>query len=139
MVIVPKPRLIQYAPPPPQFPNDPARKLAGPRYDLAKVKEWGIPSRMSLITRDCQNDVLFKLRWTLVEVAEAVQSLAPKHYRDSEWCDTGVGLMIDCDSYALRFDTLKLEESAGGLPLYLKFGFRFPANNYLLMVSCHPS
>ena len=130
-------RLVPYQPPPNPL-TEQDRKLNGPRYDLSVAKQWADQSRIFLVTEDCRRDVA-ALRWTYPEVAELLNALTPDHYWGSEWCATGKGMVIDCDAYALKFDTHLLELSQNGIDLYVKFGFRFPAANYILIISCHPS
>jgi hypothetical protein len=141
-------RLVPYVPPPDWLLKNPQpgwvtpkhRKLPGPRYRLAAVREdFAIPEKIWLITTDCHNDVTLSLRWTTTEVSDLLCALEDAHYRDSEWCLTGNGLAIDCDSYVVTVDTKTIEISPTGTQLYVKFGFRYPTHNFLLMVSCHPS
>ena len=80
------------------------RKLPGPRYDLQKIQQHiGDVDDIRLITQKCNDDVL-DLSWTLQNVLELLHAATSGDFRDSEWCATGNGYSVDCDSYALNFD-----------------------------------
>ncbi|MFZ3322727.1 MAG: hypothetical protein WA190_10170 [Usitatibacter sp.] len=93
-----------------------------------------MPVKIHLATDKCQRDVP-GLGWTTDEVSDLISALANGHYKDSEWCAAGNGLVIDCDAYVVTIDPITGKPVPSGL--YIKFGFRFPANNYVIVVSCH--
>lgn len=129
-------RLQPFAPAPDPLPI--VRKLPGPRYDLQKLQQnIRVPENIRLMTQDCINDVQ-DLGWTFENVLDLLQATTAKNYRDSEWCATGKGLHIDCDSYALNFDDASGAQVAEAPEIYFKFGFR-PTYLLLLVISCHPS
>jgi hypothetical protein len=139
MVNAPPLRLIPYERPPAPL-TATNRKLSGPRYRLEAAKAWAVPSKIWLVTDDCSRDLAQRLDWTTTELAELLLALTPAHYRGSEWCGTGNGsMLIDCDAYAVKFDIKALELSSSGTDLYVKFGFRAQSQNYILIISCHPS
>lgn len=112
------------------------RKLPGPRYHLDRVLSRVTPQDICLLTAQCRRDVL-ALRWDTTAIDELIHFLEPHHYRGSEWCETGVGLALDCDAYALKFDIRALVPSASGLDIYIKYGFTLTSKP-ILIVSCHP-
>lgn len=127
-------RLVPYTLAPRPLPAD--RSLPGPRYDLLKVQKRVVGGEsIFLVTEKCRQDVL-ALRWTNAEVAEVLHALEHQHYRNSSWCETGVGRAVDCDAYAIDFDIRSLIPSPSGTDLYVKFGFTM-LGKPLLIISCH--
>jgi hypothetical protein len=127
-------RLLPYELPPPIVAGT-RIKLPGPRYDLGLVKQAASPAGMRLLTKNCSEDVL-RLGWTVDEVYELLQAATAGDYKDSEWCETSARMHVDCDAYALHFNTIALTRDPRGKNMYLKFGYR-PANVLLLIISCH--
>lgn len=129
-------RLIPFSPSPNPFPT--IRKLPGPRYDLQKIQERIlVPDEIRLFTPDCANDVQ-DLGWTIENVLELLHAATTDNYRDSEWCATGKGFAVDCDAYALNFDSASATQLSRAPEMFLKFGFR-PNFLILIVISCHPS
>ena len=129
-------RLLPFALAPRPLPDN--RGLAGPRYDLIKVQKRVVgEGSIRLITEKCQKDVL-ALRWTTAEVVEVLHALEHKHYRDSSWCETGVGMAVDCDAYTIDVDVRTVVPSSTGVNIYIKYGFTMLGTS-LLIISCHPS
>ncbi len=133
-------RVVVHGPAPDPMPA--SRKVGGPIYDLASVQNHLMQGPIQLITGDCFRSVL-SLGWTSDNVVTLIQTLAPVHYRDSEWCMTsGPGSRwaswIDCDAYVIRYDVANEVESSLGKKMFVKFGAR-PSNDLVLVVSCHES
>jgi hypothetical protein len=129
-------RLMAFEPAPNPLPHD--RKLVGPRYDLLLVQQSvGSSDRIKLITQDCISD-LQNLGWTNENVLELLHATTVNNYRDSQWCATGRGYSVDCDSYVLNFDAASGTQNSNAPEIYFKFGFR-PNFTFLLVISCHDS
>ena len=132
-------RRLPYKLPPNPIPADRrSLKLPGPRYQLDLVKTKATPDNIRLLTSKCDYDVRHELKWTVADAAELILALEDTDYHDSEWCESGARMLVDCDSYSLRFDIIQLVRSSNGVDIYVKFGFR-PTHPLLLLLSCHKS
>ncbi|SRR6266567_7619141 len=131
-------RLLAYTPRPDPIPaGDAWRKLNGPLYDLSEVKQLAVPGNIVAINDDCELDIAL-LKWEIDDTARLIECLDAGHYDNSLWCNTSVNMWVDCDAYAIRFDTKGFVESLTGTNLYVKFGFR-PNLTVVLLLSCHPA
>jgi hypothetical protein len=78
------------------------------------------------------------IRWDADDVSEMLLSLEPQDYRNSEWADTGKGMILECDVYLMKYDITMRIRSATGLPVYSKFGFT-RTRPTIIIISCHVS
>ena len=131
-----------WTPPPPGLCEDGAgRDKPGPIYDLAVVQTVVKSCGVHLATQKCSTDVE-KMDWDGDDVAQLIGALVPQDYRNSSWCCTSRGQVIDADAYGIWYDTV---DSCRGnarqhKKYYVKFGFR-PNDTRLMMfvISCHLS
>lgn len=131
-----------WTPPPPGLSEDSADfRKPGPIYDLAVVQTVVKRSGVYLATKRCGTDVE-KMEWDVDDVARLIGALSPQDYRNSAWCFTSRGGIIDADAYGIWYDHLDgcRGNSRQHKKYYVKFGFR-PNDNRLIMfvISCHPS
>lgn len=119
-----------------------ARRKTGPLYDLATVQDLvrSDGNQIFAATDRCEND-LENLEWDVDDVAKLIAALAAEDYRASEWCKGRGGIVIDADSYAIRYNHLdECRSDVRHAQYYVKFGFR--NNDPKLIVwlfSCHLS
>src|SRR5688572_8357429 len=98
-------RLELWTPPPYPLPKDAgARRLAGPRYDLDRVKALADGDHIYVATAECDKYLLEKLEWDVDDVASLIRALRRADYHASEWCKVSNSIVIDADAYALRYD-----------------------------------
>lgn len=113
-------------------------KIAGgPLYALGQV-QWLTHRENSVVfwTRDCRHNVQ-SLAWSKDDVAELIQQLAGRHYRDSEWCENGQGAWAACDAYAMkRSEWIEAARKEMTVEYFLKFAIS-KTGSLVLMVSCH--
>ncbi len=102
-------------------------------YDLEIVKSLVETYGVCLINDDAQEDAEKQLHMLPVEVAKFIAQLSPGNYVNSQWCHTSVNRVVDCDSYAMKYNRNKQEPWGHGPRIYVKFGF-FP--NQLKSVVC---
>ncbi len=131
-----------WTPPPPGLCEDGGdRRKPGPVYDLATVQTVVKSGLVYLATEKCDRDVE-ELEWDVDDIARLVGSLLPQDYRNSAWCCTSRGQVIDADAYSIWYDSL--DGCRGDSPqhkkYYVKFGFR-PNDKRLILfvISCHLS
>lgn len=136
-------RKVLWTPPPSPLPDEEmARRKTGPLYDLAAVQDLvrSDGNKIFSATDRCEDD-LENLEWDVDDVAKLIAALAVEDYRASEWCKGRSGIVMDADSYAIRYN--HLDECRGDhrhAQYYVKFGFR--NNDPKLIVwlfSCHLS
>lgn len=131
-----------WTPPPPGLCEDGAgRDKPGPIYDLAAVQTVLKSGGVYLATQKCSTDVE-KLEWDVDDVAQLIGALVPQDYRNSSWCCTSQGQVIDADAYGIWYDPLDgcRGNARQHKKYYVKFGFR-PNDTRLIMfvISCHLS
>ena len=105
-------------------------------YDLEIVKLLVNSNGVCLINDDAQEDAAKQLHMTPDEVAKFVVQLSPGNYINSQWCHTSVNRMVDCDSYAMKYNRNKQVPWADGPRIYVKFGF-FPNHSKSVVCSIH--
>lgn len=110
----------------------------GPLYDLARIQTL-VEDETQLLawTPKCRKDVHKFFSGDLAEVADLLQLLSTRDYRDSEWCEDGKGNIAACDAYTVR----RMEEvTATGkramCTYFLKFAIA-KSGVLVLVVSCH--
>lgn len=115
-----------------------SRKIAGgPLYGLADIQTVSaIPDAVNLWTPKCRRDVA-NLALDTADVGAMIRELVESNYRDSEWCDNGMGAWAACDAYSLQ--RLEHMEKAGKslrVEYFLKFALS-KTGKLVLIVSCH--
>jgi hypothetical protein len=128
-------RLIPYSLPPNPFPSGNARKINGPRFDLAKIQQELTGDIIYSVTDKADKD-LENLKWDVDDVAKVIQALLPTDYRDSEWCEGRNGRKFDADAYVIPYDYINEIRKERQVRYYIKFGF-LENNLALMLVSCH--
>ena len=134
-------RAVLWTPPPNPLPEgEKARRKPGPIYDLAAVQSLAKGDQIFVVTDRCETD-LEDLEWDVDDVAKLITTLETGDYDASEWCKGSNGIVIDADSYTVRYDHIEKCRGTSIHPIYyIKFGFR---NNdprlIIFLFSCHLS
>lgn len=112
----------------------------GPLYDLARVKQLvDDPDCIHLFTRTCIGDVHKLFDSDTEQVAALMQSLDPRDYIDSEWCDNGKSGVAACDAYRIRrSEVMAATGKSATLEYFVKFAVG-KSGKLMLLVSCHLS
>lgn len=125
--------------PPPALPlpaDDLARRIHGPRYDLAAVQQVVASGDAIRPMTPRVHDHLEDLAWDVDDVASLLQALTDADYHASEWAQVSSRMVVDADAYVIEYDHATARRRRLAQRYYVKFGF---ANNslLLLLVSCH--
>lgn len=92
-------------------------------YDLEIVKALVAAHGVCLINDDAQDDAQQQLHMDPDDVARFIAQLSTHNYVNSQWCNTSVNRVVDCDSYAMRYNRNKQVPWENGPKIYVKFGF----------------
>lgn len=116
------------------------RKIGGPIYCLDQVKDAVRTHGVNVINDKASEDMVneFTPPMEEVELCAFICALEDYHFHASEWCQTSVRMVIDCDSYSMKWDRYQLVEWEYGQEIYVKFGFR-EHHPVCIIVSAHPS
>lgn len=114
-------------------------KIAGPLYELDRVKALAGDDgcNLSTWTRRCTQDVNKWFDDDFEVLADMFSSLREKDYRGSEWCTNGGRAIAACDAYLCH--RVEASPSTGkrvSMEYYLKFAIS-KTGSLLLLVSCH--
>lgn len=138
MVVNNQIRKVPWVPPPglPLPEGDLARRIQGPRYDLAAVQRLVASGDAIRPMTERVNDDLEDLAWDVDDVAMLLQALTDADYHASEWVQVSHRMVVDADAYVIEYDHTTERRRRLAQRYYIKFGF---ANNslLLLLVSCH--
>ncbi|OWQ44053.1 hypothetical protein CDL60_26735 [Roseateles noduli] len=114
-------------------------KIVGPIYALDRVQRLAEdPERILMWTLKSQRDIEVLFESDTEELARVVRTLAPQHYRNSEWCTDGRNRIAACDAYCLD----RKETTAAGSTIQVQYFLKFAIDvegMLLLLVSCHLS
>ena len=117
--------------------DDNIRRLGRNRlYDLDVVQALVKAHGVCLINDDAQDDAEKQLHMSPDEVARFIAQLSQGNYVNSQWCNTSVNRMVDCDSYAMKYNRNKQVPWQSGPKIYVKFGF-FPNQSKCVVCSVH--
>ena len=111
----------------------------GPIYDLSVAKALMREHGLRVINDEAQiSQSNFDPVLTDDELKALILALGSSHYIESERCGTSVGMTVDCDAYAVRWNRNRRLEWEHGRKIYVKFGFR-ASHPRCLVVSIHYS
>lgn len=92
-----------------------------------------------VINDDAGNDqASFQPEMSDNELSAFILALAKEDYAGSERCATSIGMTIDADAYAMKWNRNRCIRWEYGAKLYVKFGFS-AVNPKCLVVSIHPA
>lgn len=138
MVSIPVRLLPNLIPPNPLGNNN--RKINGPIYrlDLVKlaVRQHGV--RVINDSAQAAMEHQFAPPMDESELEDFIDCLTTNHFHDSEWCQTSVRMLIDCDAYAMKWDRNNRREWKYADEIYVKFGFK-EHHPFCIIVRVHPS
>jgi hypothetical protein len=112
--------------------------VGGPLYDLARIQTL-VEDETQLLawTPKCRKDVHKFFSGDLAEVADLLQLLSTRDYRDSEWCEDGKGSIAACDAYTVRrMEEVTATGTRAMCTYFLKFAIA-KSGVLVLVVSCH--
>lgn len=120
--------------------DDNNRKINGPIYCLNLVKVAVQQHGVRVINDSAQADMVHAFIPVMdeVELAAFINALTNRHFHASEWCQTSVRMLIDCDAYAMKWDRINRREWKYGEEIYIKFGFK-EHHPFCIIVRIHPS
>lgn len=120
--------------------TDSNRKITGPIYHLNIVKAAVQQHGVRVINDSAQTDMVHEFTPPMdeAELAEFIRALTSNHYHASEWCQTSVRMLIDCDAYAMKWDRINRREWKYADEIYVKFGFK-EFHPFCIIVRIHPS
>lgn len=111
----------------------------GPVYELVEAQKLLRSHGLRVINESAQTDKkAFTPEMTDEELTQFVLALITDDLVGSERCRTSVGLTLDCDSYAMKWNRNRATRWEYGAKLYVKFGFSLQAPQ-CLVVRIHPS
>lgn len=114
----------------------------GPVYDLSEAQSLLRQHGLRVVNeRAVLNQVeAFDPEMSDEELTTFILNLVSEDRAESERCQTGIGLQIDCDAYVMKWNRNKRVRWEHGPKLYVKFGFSEKGNNSrCLVVSLHPA
>lgn len=116
------------------------RKITGPIYCLDLVKAAVQQHGIRVVNDSAQMSMVHDFTPPMgeVELVAFITALMKNHFHASEWCNTSVRMLIDCDAYAMKWDRSNLREWRYGAEIYVKFGFK-EHHPVCIIVSAHPS
>lgn len=111
----------------------------GPVYLLVEAQKLLRSHGLRVINESAQTDQqAFIPEMTDEELTQFILALINDDHVGSERCKTSVGLTLDCDGYAMKWNRNRATRWEYGAKLYVKFGFSLHAPQ-CLVVRIHPS
>jgi len=116
------------------------RKISGPIYRLDIVKAAVQQHGVKVINDSANLDMVHEFTPPMdeIELAAFICALTKAHFHASEWCQTSVRMLIDCDAYAMKWDRINRREWQYADEIYVKFGFK-EFRPFCIIVRIHPS
>lgn len=115
-------------------------KIAGPLYDLSRVKALASSVQaLTILTRKCRRDVANLFGSNHQDLADLICSLSQSDYHASEWCEVSSKSLAACDAYKVkRREYDSRTDQAVSINYYVKFAIG-RGGKLLLLVSTHLS
>lgn len=111
----------------------------GPVYDLERAQAMLRQHGLRVINDAAENhQASFQPEMCDEELGAFILALEKEDYEGAERCATSIGMTIDADSYAMRWNRNRCIRWEYGAKLYVKFGFS-AVNPKCLVVSIHPA
>jgi hypothetical protein len=111
----------------------------GPVYDLPEAQKLLRANGLRVINERAQEDQkAFTPEMSDDELTKFILALVPDDRVGSERCGTSVGLTLDCDGYAMKWNRNRSIRWEYGAKIYVKFGFSLQSPR-CLVVRIHPS
>jgi hypothetical protein len=113
----------------------------GPVYDLGLSKQLLSQHGLTVINQVAENDQVdrFSPEMKDDEINDFIMALSDNEYEASERCKTSVGMTVDCDAYAMKWNRARLCRWEYASKIYVKFGFSQFSNSVCLILCIHPS
>lgn len=112
----------------------------GPIYSLAVAQSMLTLDTM-FVLNDKANEAMsteFTPELLDEDLLHFIMALVPTDRVNSERCETSIRRIIDCDSYAMKWNRFVRKRWNDAQKIYVKFGF-IESNPKLLVISIHPS
>lgn len=112
----------------------------GPIYNLVKAQVFLKVHGLRVITDKGVSDQATEFNPELDdnELVKFICELNTTDYQSSERCATSVGMTVDCDAYAMKWNRIDQKRWEHGRKIFVKFGFS-NNNPRCLIVSIHPA
>lgn len=114
----------------------------GPVYDLDQAKLLLRANGLRVVNDQAElhQKIAFQPEMTDEELKAFVLALTSDDYDASERCSTSIGMTLDTDGYAMKWNRNRCCRWEYGRNIYVKFGFsQFGSSPKFLVISIHPA
>lgn len=113
----------------------------GPVYDLSLAQSLLYEHGLIVVNEDAKDDKKsqFNPEMDDDELADFVMALKADDFDGSERCRTSLGMTVDCDGYAMKWNRNRRCRWEYAAKIYVKFGFATQGDLTMLVLCIHPS